>query len=312
MRRPLAKVLAAALVVLPATAARAEPLDLDLAGLGAPRADVLLANGTTTDPIAASQLANDAKVRFATLSSELILALSTSLLQPASTTGHSGFDFDMETAYVPVHPRVEGDASAWPTRSMTPYELLVPSFHVRKALPYSFELGGRVIYLSQSSYVATQVEAKWAVHEGFDDWPELAVRGAWTQLFGQRDWSLGAGELDVILSKRWGAGAVTSFTPYAAARYSWVNASSDVMDFGSQPTDPLVTRMQKQAAFPLLSAGFYRTTVGLRMTAYAVSLAAEGTYLGGGSAQKLSAGANYPTFKLKSSIASALKLGFEF
>jgi hypothetical protein len=309
MSRLLAPALAAALA-LPAAASAAEPLDLDLARLGAPDPAVWRYRGVTAN---ADQLASDAKVRFGILSSEMALALSSALLQPASTTGHSGFDFELEGAYVAVHPTDVGGAdpalSNWPTHSMTPHELFLPSFHVRKALPFSLELGGRMIYLSQSSYFAAQVEGKWALNEGFDVLPDVAVRLAWTELFGQRDWNLGVGDVDLMVSKRWGVNAVTSFTPYAAARFSFVRASTDAIAFvppaaGAPATDAVLGA----AAFPTLRSGFYRTTLGLRMTAYAVSMAAETTYFGGSKVDT----SQYPTFRLKSSWGGAFKFGFEF
>ena len=156
-------------------------------------------------------LASEAKTRFAILSAETALALSSAILTPASTTGYAGFDIDLEAAYVAVHPadgrvhlvRPRLAASfeprgPWQTRSMTPHELFLPSVHVRKALPFSLELGGRMIYLSQSSYFGAQIEGKWALNEGFHVLPDLAVRVAHTQLFGQRDWNLGATDLDLM------------------------------------------------------------------------------------------------------------------
>jgi hypothetical protein len=314
MRRPLASAVAAALLILPATAA-AEPLDLDLYRLGAPNASAWEAMGES--PADAARLAGDAKKRFAILSSEMALAFSAAVLQPASTTGHAGFDFELEGAYVAVHPEVIGSAGAtsgfaardmWPTRSMTPHELFVPSFHVRKALPFSFELGGRMLYLSQSSLFAAQLEGKWALNEGFDVLPDVAVRAAWTQVFGQRDWNLGTGDLDLIVSKRWGVNAVTSFTPYLAARFTFVNASTDVMDFAPAAGDPAAT----QAAFPTLRTAAYRTTLGLRMTAYVVSMAAEATYFAGKSYSGGSGEDEYPDFGLDAAWGGAFKFGFEF
>ncbi|BDG04673.1 hypothetical protein [Anaeromyxobacter oryzae] len=316
MSRPLAPVLAAAVLALPLGARGAEPLDMDLSRLGAPDARVWKAmDGTLSDADAALR-ANDAKVRFGILSSEMALAISSAILHPASTTGHSGFDFDLEAAYVGVHPSIIGSgataASDWPTHALTPHELFLPAFHVRKALPFSFELGGRMIYLSQSSYFAAQVEGKWALNEGFDVLPDLAVRFAWTQLFGQRDWDLGVGDVDLMISKRWGVNAVTSFTPYAAARFSLVRASTSVIQY--QPTTDVTQAMDTSAAFPRLSAGYYRTTVGLRMTAYAVSMAAEATYFGGSkySGKADPTAAQYPSFRLNSSWGGAWKFGFEF
>lgn len=314
MRRPLASsVLAAALAVVPALV-RAEPLDLDLARLGAPSAQVQAALAGRRNPTAEDvQAASDARERFALLSSEVALAFSSPLLQPASTTGHAGFDVGLEAALVGVHANEIGGVDAWPTRGMDPRELTLAALHVRKALPFSFELGGRMLYLSQSSYVGAQLEAKWALEEGFDRLPDIAVRGAWTEVFGQKDWNLGTGELDLIVSKRWGVNAVTSLTPYLAARYSWLNASSDAIAFQPASASDPAAALETQAAFPRLHGGFYRTTLGVRMTAYLVSLAAEATYLAGSTRGESSPGEDdYPRHRVRGSWGGALRCGLEF
>jgi hypothetical protein len=200
---------------------------------------------------------------------------------------------------------------AWPTRS-TPGQLFLPSVHVRKALPFSFELGGRMIYLSQSSYYAAQGEAKWALNEGFANIPDFAVRAAYTRLFGQKDWNIGTTDLDVMVSKRWGlSGGVTSLTPYLVGRFTFVSASSGQIDFApnrSPPTTDPVDLRSTQASFPRYSATIYRTTLGVRFTAYAVSLGLEGTYFGGASPKS----SGYDDVKVASSFSGAAKLGWEF
>jgi hypothetical protein len=314
MRR-LAHVLAAVLAVTAAPSARAEPLDLDLTRLGAPDPDVW---GSISTGGNFAQLATESRQRFAVLSTEMALALSSAILHPASTTGHSGFAVDLEVATVPVHAAPVGVApplgftnKVWPTESTPPSQLYLPSIHVRKALPWSLEFGGRLIYLSSSSYYAAQGEAKWALNEGFEYVPDLGVRFAYTRLFGQKDWNLGATDIDFLVSKRWGVNAVTSFTPYLSARFTYVSASTERMDFApalsADATDP-VDAMRTQAAFPRFAAGFYRTTLGLRMTAYSVSLAVEGTLFGGASPSV----SEYDGVKIASSLAGAAKLGWEF
>jgi hypothetical protein len=323
MRRPLASALAAAtLLAAPAFAGAAEPLDLELSRLGAPDPAVWVALGATASD--AEVLARDAKARFGLLSSELALALSSAVLQPASTTGHSGFDFAFEVAQMQVHPKSFSSATTgtppgwtapennWPTHAMTPHELSMAGFHVRKALPFSFEVGGRLLYLSQSSYFAGQLEGKWALNEGFETLPDLAIRFAWTELFGQRDYNLGTGDLDVMVSKRWGVNAVTSFTPYLVARFTFLNASTDPIVYKAAVAtspDPAVA-----AGFPTLRQTFYRTTGGVRMTAYAVSMALEGTWMVGATHDgKGAPTANeYPTFDVPSSLGFAFRFGFEF
>jgi hypothetical protein len=331
MRR-LASVLAVAIVALCAATARAEPLDVDLSRLGAPDPAVWVALGDSLAPgsipqATAEEYARGAKERFAVLSSEVALALSSALLEPASTTGYAGFDFALEGSYTPVHSDARGAAppapyatTPWPTRFEQPASVTTTGVHVRKALPFSFELGGRLVYLNKSSYLAAQGEARWALNEGSDVIPDFGVRAAHTRLFGQREWSLGVTDLDFLVSKRWGVNGVTSFTPYLAARFTFVSASSEQIDFGGARLDPAGTdpaaRYPAIAAFPRLRVGLYRTTVGVRMTASVVSLAAEVTYFGGKrysgeDALSLPAG-DYADFSLPSSFSAAAKLGWEF
>jgi hypothetical protein len=316
-----AAALAAVLALAAAPAARAEPLDIDLTRIGAPDPEVwstILFKATATGD--AAQLAKEARQRFAILSTEMALALSSAVLQTASTTGHSGFAVDLEVATVAVEGGTIGEVTpvpsrftnrTWATRSVDPAMLYLPSIHVRKGLPWSFELGGRMIYLAQSSYYAAQGEAKWALNEGFDYLPDFAVRGAYTRLFNHPDWSLGTADLDVMLSKRWGLRGVISLTPYLVGRLTYVSASSGRMDFypdrSGATLDP-ASLGATQASFPTFTATLYRTTVGLRFTTYAVSLALEGTYFGGASPKD----DDYEGVKVASSFGGAAKLGWEF
>ncbi len=317
MRRPLA--LLVAVLALAAPAARAgEPLDLDITRLGPPSAAIWVRAGAS--PADAALLASDARMRFAMLSSELALALSSSLLEPAATVGHSGFAFDLETAYTPVHSGVVGSATssvpalagyprdAWPTRTTTPSGLVVPSFHVRKALPYSVELGGRILYLSQSSYFAAQIHGKVALQEGYAMIPDVALMAAHTIFLGQKDLNLAATDLTLITSKRFGVNAVMSLTPYLALRFLLVQASSDLIGYAAPAALPPAV-VDETAAFPSLNRTLYRTTLGVRMTAFATTMALEATYFGGSRAK---AGGGYPEYRLQSSLAGAFKAGFEF
>jgi hypothetical protein len=328
----LALALAVALAALRPAPAGAEPLDLDLSRIGPPDENVwtLIAAVPGNAPLApgeAKMLANDAKKRFAILSSEIALALSGPILDPASTTGHAGFDFAFEGAYQPVHDVTIGVSKygfandVWPTVS-TPSSVTTTGIHVRKALPFSFEFGGRLTHLNKSSYFAAQGEAKWALNEGFEKVPDLAVRVAYTRLFGQQQWNLGSTDVDFMVSKRWGVSGATSFTPYLAARFTFVSASSDAIDFQSYDpatevppgSEPPADQSSGVAAFPNLRVGLFRTTVGVRMTASVVSMAFEATYFGGKSySGKDDPGAGeYPDFSVDSALACALKLGWEF
>ena len=323
MRRPLAVHAVVALAVLAATPARAtEPLDIDLARLGAPSMGAWLALDPSLSPLQANALARDARARFGRLASDLALAFSSTLLQPASTTGHSAFHVDMEGAYAGVGGGLVGvtayngayPRTYWQTSSLVPHELFIPSIHVRKAFPFSLELGGRLLYLSQSSYFGAQAEAKWALVEGFWVLPDVALRGAYTMMLGHQYLRLATTEFDVMVSKRFGVNAVTSLTPYAAARFTLLNASTPAMVFpgANVPSTP-ADLANATAAFPTLNAFFYRTTAGVRLTSFAVSLAAEATWFAGANAGKKGAGpTDYEEFGVPGSWSGAAKLGFEF
>jgi hypothetical protein len=336
MRRSLA-LLAAVITVAASPAGAREPLDLDLTRLGAPDPAVWLAIpsalGTPT-PAEAELLAAESRVRFARLATDLAMAFTSSLLHPASTTGHSGFHFDMEGSYTGVKHGVLGTASYtpagasaaaypreyWPTRTLKPTELFAPSVHVRKALPFSIELGGRFTYLSQSSYFAAQLEGKWALMEGYYVLPDVAVRVAWTKVLGQRDLNLSATEFDLMTSKRFGVNAVTSVTPYLALRFTSLDASTKVLGFRADypvtgaPTPGTPAEVAaSSAAFPNVGSMLYRTTVGVRLTSFAVSMAAEATWFDGGKQGKKAPGpGDYPEYWTPASLSGAFKFGFEF
>jgi hypothetical protein len=321
MRRSLAT-LAAVIALASAPARAAEPLDLDLTRLGAPTAAVWQAMVPGLSLADATTLAGDARVRFARLTSDLALAFSAPLTQPGSTTGYSGFAWGFEATYAQVHHGVIGTPAGgftptdyWVTREMKPNELFIPAIHVRKALPFSVELGGRFMYLSQSSYYGAQIEAKVALLEGFQHLPDVAVRGAYTLVLGQRDLRLHTAEFAAVVSKRFGVNAVSSLTPYLAVRFTTMSASTDVMAFrpedttaGGTPSTP-AELAASSAAFPTLSGLFYRTTAGARLTAFATFMNAEVSYYGGGA---FGAKDDYPAYWVPVSVTGAFKLGFEF
>ena len=300
MRRPLA--LLATVLSLAALPARAgEPLDLELSQLGAPRASLWTSSGVAQ--------AGAARVDFARLATGLALGLTSTLLEPASTTGADGWDAAFEAANTPVSVA----SKAWRNPDNQPSSLVTPSIHLRKAFPYSVEVGGRLVYLSRSQYYASQLSLKWAFLEGFARLPDVAVRVAYTRMDGVADLALSTTELDLLASHRFGVNAIFSLTPYLGLRYAKMRASTRALQFAAYPAPPGDPGVAS-AAFPTLDTGLFRTTLGGRMTAYALSLAAELTYFGGvtGGGSSSTDESAYPRHKVPSSLAAALRLGFEF
>ena len=171
-----------------------------------------------------------ANARFETFTRSLGAALTSANLMPPETLGHAGFSVNMELGVVALalpedtpYPSITGQAPILP--------LLVPSIHVRKGLPFSVELGGRVGWIDRSSLFAATGEAKWAFNEGFTWLPDAGVRLHVTSLMGARDFSLTAAGVDLGVGKQFPLGGMVTLTPYGGVDFVNVSARSDLIDF---------------------------------------------------------------------------------
>ena len=256
-------------LVIPGVA-RADRYDFRLYRLGAPIADP------------------SANARFEALMGELGMAISNWDLQPAETTGYSGFNFNFEypVSFINDSGTINGK-KYWAIEGAPNGALQMPGIHVRKGLPYSFEVGSRVNYIVQSNMVAATVEAKWALNEGFLYFPDFAIRGWGTQLIGARDFNLTTAGLDLSLGKQFAINGQCTLTPYAGWSSVWTAASSNVIDF-----DPGQSEQQQfsgggasgtnsQDVFQNVSLGQDRNDrfyAGVRFVGYVVELGLEGSW----------------------------------
>ncbi|MEN9796805.1 MAG: hypothetical protein RL653_501 [Pseudomonadota bacterium] len=208
--------LLAPLALLAAATAHAEPYDIRLAKLGAP-SSTPTANGD-----------------FAIFARTFSAALGSANLAPPTTLGHSGFA--VAPALSVVLLETDKPNFRLPTAEPVKGALLVPSLHLRKGLPASFEFGGRVAWVEQSRMVALTGELKWALNEGFTYLPDLGVRASATRLVNSRDFDLTSVGLDVALGKRFALGGVATLAPYAGWNLCWTTAWSNMVDFDRSRT----------------------------------------------------------------------------
>ena len=211
---------AAILISIPGLSlgARADSNDLAIYKLGNPDKDVSAAG------------------RFRLLGNELGVSVAASTLEPPTTVGEDGFAFAFEytVAFVNGSGAVGGQPY-WVTQSGNPSSLQLPALHFRKGLPYSIEVGGKIAAVTNSSMFAGTVEVKWAVLEGFRYLPDLGVRFAISELFGQQDMNLTAGAIDISVGKEFGVEGLLTLTPYAGYSLIGVDSSSNVV-VGNQTT----------------------------------------------------------------------------
>ncbi len=209
--------------------ARADNQDFSLYKLGNPCSGTSCKAGQ--DPFA--------QARFAALMNEFGVAIVNWNLEPSETTGFSGFNFGFEYPVSIINDtRSVNGIRPWAYSGNNTYgNLQMPGFHVRKGLPFSFEAGVRVNYIEQSNMVATMVEVKWALNEGFLYLPDIGVRGFGTQLLGAREFNMTVAGFDISVGHQFPVAGMFTLTPYAGWSSIWVASSSDVIDFNPGQTE---------------------------------------------------------------------------
>ena len=207
--------LASLLCALLATAAQADPNDFRISQLGNP-----FETGTGYTP--------QANNNFRIFARTFAAALTSVNLSPPETLGHSGFAFSAETSLVSF------DTSKYKLPTEAPYSgnlMVIPSIHIRKGLPFSFEIGARGAWIEKSRMGAGTLEFKWAVNEGFTYLPDIAVRGNITKLLNSRDFDITAGGLDIGIGKQFALGGMVTISPYIGWNLVFVGASTGNVDF---------------------------------------------------------------------------------
>jgi len=305
-----------ALILLAATAARADLNDLQLYLLGHP--DPLACTRCDGLPGDTAEAGSpDAQPRFHRFASTLGLALAPPFQDTAGTLGQSGFEVGLSSSQ--TFMQIPNDA--WPTQrtqaiGTPPKVLVVPTLTLRKGLGGSLELGAAVGWLTNSQIVALSGELRWALLDGMAYAPELALRAWGTRALGTQDLDLTVGGADVQLSKSFGVAGMMKLQPYGQFGMAFVNAVSSVVNF-----KPSVDNIRNPGAadgvfhnISFLKNRFYRGAVGLRLVAGAAVLALEGSVAAGTNPtqdDKLASGAAPPENFVRVWGAAA-RLGFFF
>ncbi|MCB9671390.1 MAG: hypothetical protein H6734_18055 [Alphaproteobacteria bacterium] len=207
---------------------------------------------------------------------ELVMELGTAIAprpMPSATTGIYGFELALSSSFVLV------DAKTRPSR-VTPWDravadenhepyLAIPTFSVRKGLPGSFELGGRLGWLAGTRTGLGSVYGRLAVLENYKPIPDVTLQLGYTGYTGNDEFDLSVFDMGVTVGSRFGIGRNGEnngrFEPFA---------KFDLLRISAAPTAPLelvqqvgaVTyeRNQLNAELPLavprIGAGFQVTS----------------------------------------------------
>lgn len=243
--------LAAAVSWLCPAGASAGKLDPALGNLCPPGASRALAGGEFTEcswvqrdtagGVTGVTLDADAESRFRSLMSELGVVMAPQLVTPADTIGFAGFQISAELGVT----QISNQATYWDgVKGVAPQNRLIDrpeawlttvGMFVKKGiwLPLpSVEVGAGVVHLLQSQLVAYQAYAKFALHEGFHDWPlpSVAGRAGVSHVTGTDQIRLDIASFDVLASKAFGIGGTFRAEPFGGWSYLMIKAKSGVID----------------------------------------------------------------------------------
>ena len=217
---------------LTSSSAVADAYDFRIYQLGNPRE-----NSTGSTP--------QANAAFRAFSKRLAAAMSSVNLAPPETLGHSAFAISAELSVVDIGGQTAPNQI--PTKMGINGPILLPSIHIRKGLPWSFELGVRAAWFEKSRMGLGTVELKWALNEGFTYLPDICVKASITKILNSRDFDVTAGGLDLGIGKQFAISGMVTLTPYIGWNLTFVGASSNNVDFN--PNRSLAESDQPNAQF---------------------------------------------------------------
>jgi hypothetical protein len=216
---------------------------------------------------------------FETFVTNLGLIFAPSFLSPSESLGEAGFSVGFETRFSVASSdpswRVLDDLA--PTGDEPPLFSTL-QLHVRKGLPFSFELDGLMSWLVDSELFYIGGGVKWTVSEGWWFLPDLAVRGHGGALTGAPDLNLANAGVDVSLSYSFGVGGVSNLTPYAGYSHMWTIASSRVIDSDPGRNEIPSGNYAPETVFEQIEPQTDRGFVGLRFIVSYFSLTAEAAF----------------------------------
>ncbi len=175
-----------------------------------------------------------ANANFRSFARRLGAGVTAANLMPPETLGHSAFAITAEISGVGFI-NAAGDGAMtqaeFPTTAQFRNPLWLPSIHIRKGLPFSFEIGARAAWLEKSRMGVGTLELKWALNEGFRYIPDIGVRAYVTKILNTRDFDVTTGGLDVGVGKQFALAGMVTLTPYLGWNLGFTGATSNNVDF---------------------------------------------------------------------------------
>lgn len=172
---------------------------------------------------------------FRNLTADLGHVFAPRLIAPSETLGQAGFAVKLMTSFSTIPNEEDYWRNGVEGRNPDPV-LFTSHLQVRKGLPFSFEVVGNLSYLFASEMFAMGADLRWALNEGFDWFPDVAVRGSVNTVVGAPELNMINAAWDLSMSKSFGLAGVTNITPYVGYQQLYTIASTRVLN--AYPQDP--------------------------------------------------------------------------
>lgn len=172
--------------------------------------------------------------QFRALVRELGVVMTPTSLQPAETTGQSGFDFGLDYTFHTMN----FDQDYWQKSRPDPRLPLLMTLgaRIRKGFPLPVPLTSEIEFgpewLIDSSLLNLGANVRVALNEGFRFIPDVAVQAGINRMVGSKDLDLLTVTAGGQISKGFGIMGTFNLCPFVGYQSIWINGSSRIIDTG--------------------------------------------------------------------------------
>lgn len=202
---------------------------------------------------------------FRSLVRELGIVMTPSSLQPAETTGQSGFDFGLDYTF----HTMRFDEAYWQDTRENPATPLLMTLGARARkgfvlpVPLTSEVEFGAQWLIDSQLLSMGTNVRVALNEGFRFIPDIALQVGINRMVGNKDLDLLTVTAGGQISKGFGVMGSFNLCPFVGYQSIWVNGSSRIIDTG--PSDAAnVSDNIVFAQVPIAANRMDRLSLGLR------------------------------------------------
>lgn len=210
---------------------------------------------------------------FHSLVRELGVVMTPTSLQPAETTGQSGFDFGLDYTF----HTMRFDKAYWQSARENPATPLLMTLGARARkgfvlpVPLTSEVEFGAQWLIDSQLLSMGTNIRVALNEGFRFIPDIAVQAGINRMVGNKDLDLLTVTAGGQISKGFGVMGSFNLCPFVGYQSIWVNGSSRIIDTG--PADAAnVSDNVVFAQVPIAANRMDRVSFGLRFQAAVVHI----------------------------------------